>query len=90
MSLARRLTHIDNDLLAVQKRAINLGMELMGARTMQRLGAELDARAHLSVGPSKAAFSANVKDVGLREALRIRDKPFGDGMVHLGDVQKGS
>ena len=44
--LADRLCHIDPELLSVNKRSINLGMELMGAMTLQRLAAENDARAH--------------------------------------------
>ncbi len=36
------------DLLAANKRIINLGLELMGARTLQRLACENDARGHLA------------------------------------------
>ncbi|MGB3624412.1 MAG: crotonase/enoyl-CoA hydratase family protein, partial [Henriciella sp.] len=38
--LASRMALIDADILAANKRAVNLGMELMGARTMQRLAVE--------------------------------------------------
>ena len=44
--LADRLAMIDPDLLSANKRIINLGLELMGARTLQRLAAENDARGH--------------------------------------------
>lgn len=44
--LMQRLGRIDPALLAAHKRAVNLGLELMGARTFQRLALELDARAH--------------------------------------------
>ena len=46
--LARRLALVDRELLAANKRAVNLGLELMGARTMQRLAVEIDARGHLA------------------------------------------
>jgi enoyl-CoA hydratase/carnithine racemase len=48
--LARRIACVDTEMLAAHKRTINLALELMGARTLQRLGAEMDARAHLSRG----------------------------------------
>ena len=35
--LASRMAHIDPDLLSANKRIINTGLELMGARTLQRL-----------------------------------------------------
>lgn len=80
-ALAARLAMIDTDLLSANKRIINLGLELMGARTLQRMAAEMDARGHLS--PSRAQFNAVVKESGLREAVRQRDEPFGDGFVTL-------
>lgn len=46
--LMQRLAQIDPALLAVHKRAVNLQLELMGARTFQRLALELDARGHLA------------------------------------------
>jgi len=46
--LADRLAMIDPDLLSTNKRIVNLGLELMGAQTLQRLAAENDARAHTS------------------------------------------
>ena len=48
--LARRIALVDADLLSAQKRIVNLGLELMGARTMQRIASEMDACAHLSQG----------------------------------------
>jgi enoyl-CoA hydratase/carnithine racemase len=79
--LAHRMTLVDRELLAANKRAINLGLELMGARTMQRLAAEIDARGHLV--ESAARFRRTAADVGLREALRQRDEPFGDGRARV-------
>ncbi len=81
--LVRRIACVDSELLAAHKRAINLGLELMGAKTLQRLDAELDARAHLSVGPRRAQFKRDMAEQGLKAALRNRDAPFGDGMVRV-------
>jgi enoyl-CoA hydratase len=81
--LARRVANVDADILAAHKRAINAGLELMGARTLQRNVAELDARAHLGTGPRRTKFKADVKEVGLRTAFKRRDEPFGDGMIKL-------
>ena len=49
--LADRLAMIDPDLLSANKRIVNLGLELMGARTLQRLAAgERRARPQLGGG----------------------------------------
>ncbi len=79
--LMARLALIDPDLLAANKRIVNLGMELMGARTLQRLAAENDARAHLA--PSTAVFRDNVREKGLKVALMERDALFGDGRARV-------
>jgi enoyl-CoA hydratase len=80
--LADRLALIDPDLLAATKRIVNVGLELMGARTLQRLAAENDARAHLA--PSTRGFRENVQRKGLKAALRERDAAFGDGRARVG------
>jgi enoyl-CoA hydratase len=79
--LLDRLALIDPDLLAANKRIVNLGMELMGARTLQRLAAENDARGHIA--PGTRAFKQNVKDKGLKAALKERDAAFGDGRARV-------
>lgn len=81
--LARRIALVDADLLSAHKRIVNLGMELAGAGTMARLGAEMDARAHLSQGPRAQAFHRDVAAQGLKQAVLKRDEGFGDGMVRL-------
>lgn len=81
--LARRLSLVDPELLSAQKRIVNLGMELLGAQTLQRLALEMDARAHLSRGPRRARFREDMANAGLKRALANRDAPFGDGMVRL-------
>jgi enoyl-CoA hydratase len=73
--LMDRLSLVDADILAANKRSVNLAMELMGARTMQRLAAELDGRAHLA--RSARGFVEVVREAGLKEASRRRDEPFG-------------
>jgi hypothetical protein len=79
--LADRLAMIDPDLLTTQKRVVNLGLELMGARTLQRLACENDARGHRA----KAAdtFRQNAAEKGLKEAFKERDGKFGDGRVRV-------
>jgi enoyl-CoA hydratase len=79
--LARRFAMIDRELLAANKRIVNLGLELMGAKTLQRLACEADARGHQAA--SAVGFRAQVAEVGLREALRMRDAPFGDGRAKV-------
>lgn len=79
--LADRLSHIDPEMLSANKRTINLGMELMGAQTLQRLAAENDARAHTT----KAARDVfkKISTDGLKAALKERDAPFGDGRARV-------
>jgi enoyl-CoA hydratase len=81
--LARRVSCIDAELLAAHKRVVNIALELGGARTLQRVAAEFDARAHLSQGPRRAQFRADMAAHGLKQALKNRDEPFGDGMVKI-------
>ncbi len=80
-ALADRLALIDADLLSANKRIVNIGLELMGARTLQRMAAEMDARGHLA--DSRSAFNRTVREEGLKEAVRQRDAPFGAGRVEL-------
>ncbi|MCC7123142.1 MAG: crotonase/enoyl-CoA hydratase family protein [Gammaproteobacteria bacterium] len=81
--LALRLTHVDHELLTTQKRIVNVAMELAGARSLQRMAVEMNARSHTANGPRRAQFAADLAQHGLKEALRNRDAPFGDGMVRL-------
>ena len=81
--LARRVSCVDAELLSAHKRIVNLGLEAMGAGMLQRLAAENDAKAHLSKGPRRTQFKADMAEHGLKEALKNRDAPFGDGWVRL-------
>ncbi len=84
--LADRLALIDPDLLAANKRILNLGMELMGASVLQRLAAENDARGHLAPG-SREYFRA-VGEKGLKGAFRERDAKFGDGRARVSGPER--
>jgi enoyl-CoA hydratase len=75
--LADRIALIDVDLLAANKRIVNMAMELMGARTMQRMAAERDAIARQA--PVVTEFYQMAKEKGLKAALEWRDSKFGDG-----------
>lgn len=77
MKLAARMGKNEHHLLAANKRLVNLGLELMGARTMQRLGAELDARGHLA--PKAKAFQESLRTEGAKRAFRAPDAAFGSG-----------
>jgi enoyl-CoA hydratase len=79
--LLDRLAKIDADLLSTNKRVINLGLELMGARTLQRLAAEMDARGHLA--PSARATMRALREDGVRQTVHARDARFPDGMVRV-------
>ncbi len=79
--LAARMAHIDPDLLSANKRIINMGLELMGARTLQRLAAENDVRGHNT--RAAAEFRRSVKENGLKATLSNRDAKFGDGRARV-------
>jgi enoyl-CoA hydratase len=79
--LVDRLAMIDSELLTANKRIVNVGLELMGARTLQRMAAENDARAHLA--PSVREFGRIAGEQGLKAALAWRDGKFGDGRARV-------
>ncbi len=79
--LMDRFAMIDIELLAANKRIINLGLELMGARSLQRLAAENDARGHQT--PSARGFTMLAREKGLKAAIRERDAQFGDGRARV-------
>lgn len=80
--LVDRMAMIDTELLSANKRIVNLQLELMGARTIQRMAAENDARAHLA--PSVREFGRIAQEQGLKAALQWRDGKFGDGKERVG------
>jgi len=83
--LADRFSLIDPDLLAANKRITNLALELMGAQTLQKLAGENDARAHRS--QAVRDYGRSVKEHGLKETLRRRDEPFGEGFARVGKAE---
>ena len=80
--LCDRMALIDHHVLSANKRVLNMGLELMGARLLQRYAAEMDARGHKA--PAGKAFFSSVKELGLKGAFDARDAPFGDSMVSVG------
>ena len=79
--LASRMSHIDPDLLSANKRIINTGLELMGARTLQRMAAENDVRGHNTKAASN--YRDSVVEKGLKKTLQERDAKFGDGRAKV-------
>jgi enoyl-CoA hydratase len=82
-ALAQRIALIDPAIAAAQKRIVNAAMELAGARTLQKLSTESDARAHLSDGPGRRTWKQNVKAYGVREAIRMRDAAYGTAPARI-------
>lgn len=77
--LAGRIALIDADVLACNKRTVNIAIELMGGRTLQRLAAETDVRAHQA--QSNRDFVRRFAEEGLGAAFRARDAPFGNSVI---------
>ncbi len=81
MRLADRMGLVDPHLLSANKRMVNLGLELMGARTLQRIGSEIDARGHLA--PKARAFRETMREHGVKYAFQQRDAAFGSGYASV-------
>jgi len=75
-AIASKMEKIDVELLSPNKRIVNMALELMGARILQRMAAEMDARAHLA--PAVREFGRRAMADGLKSALEWRDGKFGD------------
>jgi enoyl-CoA hydratase len=80
-ALADRFALVDTDLLSANKRICNIGLELMGSSVLQRMAAEMDARAHQSAATK--AYADDLSAHGVSAASKIRDRRFGDGMARL-------
>lgn len=76
MRLADRMGLVDPHLLSANKRMVNLGLELMGARTAMRIGAEIDARGHNA--PKAREFRETLRTHGVKYAFQRRDAQFGN------------
>jgi enoyl-CoA hydratase len=79
--LADRFALVDPELLSANKRIVNLGMELMGAQTLQRLAAENDAKAHTTRAARQVFKDLGTK--GVKQVIQERDAPFGDGRARV-------
>jgi enoyl-CoA hydratase len=75
-ALASKMELVDTELLTPNKRIVNMALELMGARTLQRMAAENDGRAHQA--PAVREFGRRAMTEGLKAALEWRDGKFGD------------
>ena len=84
--LLDRLALIDHHLLAANKRVVHLGLELMGARTLQRLAAENDVRGHNT--QAARDYMQSVRENGLKATLRARDAKFGDGRARVNGPER--
>lgn len=84
--LADRMALVDPALLASNKRIVNLGMELMGANTLQRLAAENDARAHTA--PAARQMFKDLGTKGVKQAVADRDAAFGDGRARVNGPER--
>jgi enoyl-CoA hydratase len=85
-AIASKMEKIDVELLTPNKRIVNQALEMMGARTIQRMAAENDGRAHLA--PSVREFGRMAMTQGLKAALEWRDNKFGDGRASTSYQQR--
>jgi enoyl-CoA hydratase len=74
LDLASRMALIGRDLLIANKRVINMGVELMGRSQLQKFSALSDVIGHRA--PEALAFSDRIGELGLRGAVRERDRAF--------------
>ena len=79
--LADRFAMVDPELLSANKRIVNIGMELMGAQTLQRIAAENDAKAHTTRAARQVFKDLGSK--GVKKVITERDAPFGDGRARV-------
>jgi len=75
-ALADRMCRIDPGVLAANKRIVNIALELMGARTIQRMSAEMDSRARQAPGVKE--FYRIAAEKGMKAALEWRDGAYED------------
>jgi enoyl-CoA hydratase len=75
-ALADKMCRIDPAVLSSNKRIVNIALELMGARTVQRMSAEMDSRARLA--PAVREFYRIIAEKGMKAALEWRDGAFAD------------
>ncbi|HEY7133716.1 MAG TPA: enoyl-CoA hydratase-related protein [Acidimicrobiia bacterium] len=76
VEIATRIAKMPPDIVALNKRIVHRGMEMMGLRTAIRVGTELCALG--THQKSLRDFVANTQQRGLTAALDARDGVFGD------------
>ena len=81
--LLDKMAQIDPAVLAANKRIVNLGLEMMGARTMQRIAVENNARSRRS--PTAEKLGRDMREKGLKQALRAGGGRFGDAAAESED-----
>jgi enoyl-CoA hydratase len=74
-ALARKISQMPPDMLSYAKRLVNQQFDLMGLHNSMSAGVGFDILAHHS--PANDAFNENARTVGFKEAVRLRDEPFG-------------
>jgi enoyl-CoA hydratase len=73
--IAKRIAHIDLELLSLNKRVVNRTFDQMGLTTSIQYGGEFDSLGHFLTVNGEFAKIATEK--GMRAALEWRDGPFG-------------
>jgi enoyl-CoA hydratase len=73
---ARRMAHIDNDMLMYSKRSVNRQYEAMGIRNGLMSGTDVEAMSKHR--PAASEWGRHVREEGLKGALEWRDGPFRD------------
>ena len=75
-ALADKMCRIDPAVLSANKRIVNIALELMGARTVQRMSVEMDSRARQAPGVKQ--FYRIAAEQGMKAALAWRDGAYED------------
>jgi enoyl-CoA hydratase len=86
--IARRMAHIDMELLSLNKRVVNRTFDQMGFSASMKQGAEFDSLGHFSA--SVRQFRKIRREQGMRAALEWRDGPFGGIVGRYPPVDDGS
>ena len=84
--IAKRIAHIDIDLLALSKRVVNRTFDLMGFAVSLQYGGEFDSFGHFL---RPRPFSKLRREKGLKAALEWRDGPFGGIMGRYPPIKQG-
>jgi enoyl-CoA hydratase len=74
--IAKRIAHIDLELLSLSKRAVNRTFDIMGFPVSLQYAGEFDSFGHFTTS-AVGEFSKRVREKGIKAALEWRDGPFG-------------